>query len=328
MSARGNLMDRLVAADPWPDAERLSPQEQREADALLERVLTTSADDVAESRRAAPPRRVRRWAIATAGVFCLAVTAFAAVNLLDSDTPGPGVVERAVAATTRGGVVYHVLERASGRSTGIPDVGRQTFYFESWHTTGGRIHRKTFAANGPVRGRLLEEVAGRRLPGRRGGPLLRWDAHSNTISEAGFAVGSDGSGPPRLDPFGDPGTTLRTLERQGRLRVAGSERVIGRTAYRLVSGVVPGEDGEKHSVEFLVDSETYLPLAQRHRVWSGSERGITFVSRYVVYERLPLSAGSREQLDLDPHPGATCSENAGKLKGRRAAIGFPNPCAR
>ena len=122
------------------------------------------------------------------------------MNLLDSDAPGPDVVERAVAAVTREGVVYHVLERCHRADTGLPDAGRQTFYFESWHTTGGRVHRKTFAASGQRRGKLLEEFAGRRLPGRRGGPLLRWDAYSNTISEAGFAVGSDPNGPPSSTP--------------------------------------------------------------------------------------------------------------------------------
>jgi hypothetical protein len=327
MSPRGDLMERLAAADPRPDAERLSPEEQSEADALLARLLATPAEGHGVDHRLARPR-IRRWALAATGALCSAAAAFAAVNLLDSDTPGPDVVEKAVAAVTRGGVIYHVLERATGRSTGIPDVGQQTFYFESWHTTGGRVHRKTFAARGGHRGKLLEEFAGRRLPGRRGGPLLRWEVHSNTISEAGFAVGSDTSGPPRIDPFGDPGTALRTLEQQGRLRLAGTTRVGNRTAYRLVSGVVPGTaTGEKDSVEFLVDSQTYLPLVQRHRV-GGSERGITFVTRYLVYERTPLNARSRRQLDLDPHPGAKCSENAGKLKGRRAEIGFPNPCAR
>lgn len=327
MSPRGDLMERLAAADPRPDAERLSPEEQSEADALLARLLATPAEDE-RGRRSAGRPRPRRWALVATGALCSGAVAFAAVNLLDSDTPGPDVVEKAVAAVTRGGVVYHVLERTSGRGTGIPDVGRQTFYFENWHTTDGRLHRKTFAASGRHRGKLLEEFAGRRLPGRRGGPLLRWDEYSNTISAAGFAVGPNTGGAPRIDPFGDPGTALKALRQEGRLRLAGTTRVDGRSAYRLVSGVVPGATrGDEESVEFLVDAETYLPLVQRHRV-GGSERGITFFTRYIVYERTPLNARSRKQLHLDRHPGAKCSENAGRLKGRRAEIGFPNPCAR
>ena len=250
-------------------------------------------------------------------MLCTAAAAFAAVNLLDSDSQGPGVVEKAVAAVTGDGVVYHVLQRGSG------------FYLESWHTTGGRTHRKTFAAEEGRRAKLLEDSAGRRLPGRRGGPLLRWDARSNTIYGGGFAVGSGAAGAPQINPFGDPGATLMALEREGRLRVDGTAQVGNRIAYRLVSGVVPGPTkGEHQSVVFLVDSETYLPLAQRYSVRSGSAKPSTYRFRYLVYERLPLDPRTRAQLDLDPHPGARCSPGATDLKGRRAAIGFPNPCAR
>lgn len=327
MSPRGDLMERLAAADPLRDAERLGPDDQREADALLARLLATPAEHPGERR---PERsRPRRVALAAAAVLFTAAAAFAAVNLLDSDSSGPGVVEKAVAAVTRDGVVYHVLQRGSGSSSGVPDQGRQSFYFESWHTTGGRTHRKIFAAEEGRRAKLLEDSAGRRLPGRRGGPLLRWDVGSNTIYGGGFAVGPGATGAPRIDPFGDPGATLRALERDGRLRVAGTAQVGDRIAYRLVSGVVPGPtEGERESVVFLVDSETYLPLAQRYSVRSGSAKPSTYRFRYLVYERLPLDSRTRARLDLDPHPGAKCSPGATDLKGRRAAIGFPNPCAR
>ena len=326
MNRRGDLMERLAAADPLPDAERLNPEDQREADALLASLLAGPTEDHAAEPR---PWRPRRFAVAAAGALCAAAAAFAAINLLDSDTPGPGVIEKAVAAVTGEGAVYHVLQRGSGSSTGIPEQRRQSFYFESWHTPDGRTHRKTFEAEPGRRVRLLEDWAGRRLPGRRGGPLLRWDARSNTIYAGGFAVGSGTKGAPRIDPFGDPGATLRALEREGRLRVDGTVQVGDRVAYRLVSGVVPGPtDGEEESVEFLVDSETYLPLAQRYWVRFGSAKPSTYRFRYLVYERLPLNSRTRAQLDLDPHPGAKCSPGTANLKGRRAAIGFPNPCAR
>ena len=142
-------------------------------------------------------------------------------------------------------------------------------------------------------------------------------------------MGSGAAGAPQINPFGDPGATLMALEREGRLRVDGTAQVGDRIAYRLVSGVVPGPTkGEHQSVVFLVDSETYLPLAQRYSVRSGSAKPSTYRFRYLVYERLPLDPRTRAQLDLDPHPGAKCSPGATDLKGRRAAIGFPNPCAR
>lgn len=56
-------------------------------------------------------------------------------------------------------------------------------------------------------------------------------------------------------------------------------------------------------------------------------RGFDISIRYLVYERLPLNARTREELDLDPHPGAKCSPMFnGKRKAER--VGFPNPCAR
>ena len=327
MRPRGDLMERLAAADPLPDADRLTVEDQREADALLARLLATPAEEHAGERAPGRARGVR-IAVATAGVFCAAAAAFVAANLLDSDTRGPGVVEKAVAAVTSKHAVYHVLERTEVSPTGIPDAAPRTVYFEYWHTTGGRYHGKTFAARGRGRGRLLSDMAGRRLPGRRGGPALLWISASNKIVAMGFAQRDDTKGAPTLDRFADPGTRLRALEEQGRLRLAGSTRFANRRGYRLVSGTVPGptKAGEE-SVEFLVDSETYLPLAERRSIRLESGAKIRFRIRYLVYERLPLDARSRQQLDLDPHPGATCVRGAGDVKGKRAP-GFPNPCAR
>lgn len=140
---------------------------------------------------------------------------------------------------------------------------------------------------------------------------------------------------PTLDPFADPGAQLSRLQEQDRLRVAGSTRVGDRRAYRLVSGPVPHprlRDGEER-VEFLVDADTYLPLALRYSSCSRSTdpehpiSEIVVVSRFLVYERLPLNEKNRESLDLDPHPGAKCSRFAGELRAERG-VGFPNPCPR
>jgi hypothetical protein len=208
-------------------------------------------------------------------------------------------------------VVYHILERSKFSATGIPDAGRRTYYSEYWHTTGGRYHGKMFAARGERRGRLLSDMAGRRLPGRRGGPALLWNARSNTIVAMGFAHRDASKAPLASIASPTPAPRLRALEEQGRLRLAGS------TSFA----------GDEESVEFLVDSETYLPLAERRWVGLRSGAQIRFFNRYLVYERLPLNASSREQLDLDPHPDARCARGTGDVKGRRAP-GFPNPCAR
>jgi hypothetical protein len=260
-----------------------------------------------------------------------AAAVLVAASLLDSDSPGVGVVERAVAAVTRDDVIYHFVERSHVRASFEPDRVR-THYIESWHTSDGRIHRRTFAARGDARGRLLEDFAGRSIPGRRVNPLLRWDAFSNTISEGGFGPGRRDVGAPSLDFVGDHGAQLRELQSQGRLRVAGTTRVGNKPAYRLVSGPVRDPElGGEERVEFLVDTDTYLPLALRFSARYRSSdpehptTRIVIVSRYLVYERLPLNASNRALLHLDPHPGAKCSRYAGELRGERG-VGFPNPC--
>jgi hypothetical protein len=313
-----DALKRLAAADPLSGGERLTPDEEREAEALLARLL---AEPVSAEERRGPSLRPRRLALAATAVACVAAAAFVASNLVDSDSPAPGVVERAVAALTREDSVYHVLERTRA-TTNIPE-GERAVYFESWYTTDGRIHRKTFASSGEGRGRLVGEEAGRRRPGRRGGRLLRYFPGQNTITEGGFATGS--SPAPGIDPFGDPGAQLRALQEQGRLRAAGATEVDGRPAYRLVSGPVmrPDAPPQEERVEFLVDVDTYLPLAQRYSIGTDTEREMGFSTRYLVYERLPLNAETSGLLALDPHPGAECSPHA----GREVELGFPNPCA-
>jgi hypothetical protein len=322
MRPRGDVMERLAAADPRHDAERLRPREQVEADALLGRLLATPVQPAEQRPRA------RRCAPVATGALCSVAAAFAAVNLLDSDAPGPDVVARAVAAVSQGGAVYHVLERSRAGPLGGEGFERMTFYNEYWNTSGGRMHLKTFAPEGGHRGKLLSEVAGKRRPGRNGGPVLMWDSRSNTIVPAGLGFRPFIRGTPVIDRFSDPGTQLRTLEQQGRLRLAGTTRVGDREAYRLVSGRVPGKvKGAYARVEFLVDSETYLPLAQHQTVRHPSGHGWDSFTRYLVYERLPLNATTRQELDLDPHPGAKCSPS---FEGTRRPdpVGFPNPCAR
>jgi hypothetical protein len=324
MGRHRDLMERLAAADPLRDGEQLTAEEERKAEALLARLLATPAAPATEERH---PRRLRprRLALAAAGVACSAAAAFAAINLVDSDGPGPGVIEKAVAAVTRGDVVYHVLERTRVTASNTPG-GEQTVYSESWTTTDGRVHRKMFGASGGRRGSLLEEFAGRRRQGRASGPALRYDPRQNTITESGFGRAPDADAVPDIDPFGDPGAQLRALQEQGRLRLAGTTRVGGRRAHRLVSDSTTHWRGFAFErVEYLVDSETYLPLSQRVSARVDSEQTHNLFTRFLTYERLPLNAHSRGQLALDPHPGAECSPSAGDLDGDRE-LGFPNPC--
>jgi hypothetical protein len=323
MTKRDDLMERLAAADPLREAERLTPEEEREAEALLARLVATPSDPATEQRRAAP-RRLRRLALAGAGLACAGLAALAAIDVLDSDAPGPGVVDKAIAAVTRDDVVYHVLDRRRMSGSAVPPRSKgESIMTESWHTTDGRRHEKYFEDRDGRKGKLLGEFAGRRRPGKTSGPALRYDAFQNLIHESGF--GTTGSRSPRIDPYSDPAGRLRELQKDGRLRVVGTEEVSGRTAYRLVSGVTRGFQGSFVRVEFLVKSKTYLPLAQRYSERLKSGKSFELSIRYLIYEQLPLNARTRGLLALDRHPGAKCSPGAGEMRGKRS-VGFPNPC--
>jgi hypothetical protein len=328
MSPHRELMERLAAADPLPQADRLTPDEQREADELLERLVATP---VAPERRARPAgrRSLRRWALAGVATTCAALVAFAAAGLLDSDAPGPDVLELAVAAVSDDDAVYHVVERVRLSAPESIPRGNRRVYIESWHTTDGRLHRRSYlAARDGSRGRLFGDFAGRRTPGRRGGPVLTWSAHDKTINMMRFGTSPNYRGAPALDPYADPGAALRAFEDQGRLRLAGTTDVDGARAYRLVSGDVKSSlRGVTERVVFLVDADSYLPLATHfaQRLRNGDRLDI--FTRYLVYERLPLNARTRAKLDLDPHPGAKCAPHADRVFGR-GSLGFPNPCAR
>ena len=313
MRRHDELMERLAAADPVRDPEELTPEDQREADAMLARLLATPVEP------AATPRRARRRVLAVAGAACAVLAGFAAVDLLNSDTPGPSVVDRAVAAVTRGGV-YHVVELMTFHAEGTPEAA-QSLVFESWRTPDGRLHRKTFRVRDGQQGPLVEDFAGRKRAGRESGAALQWDPSSNTIGESGFAGGDL----PFLGPFEDPGSRLRTLRKQGRLRAAGTTTVDGKRAYRLVSGTFAA-DKDQVEVEIAVDTQTYLPLSQHVSVETSAGQKLESSTRYRTYERLATNDESRGRLALDPHPGAKCSPAAHELTKQRD-LGFPNPCA-
>jgi hypothetical protein len=314
-----DLMERLAAADPMPDAERLSPEEQREADAMLERLLATPVEKT--SRR--PRRRWMQLGAATAGA---AAAVFVALSLFDSDGGrAPHIVARAAAALTSEDAVYHVV--GDVRLTAPDSLGGDArLHFESWNTVGGRVHRKAWRVINGRRSKRYDDFAGRRRPGRQGGPAVRYDPLSNQIVPSGFGVSPGGGGAPALDPF-DPGTSLRELEAQGRLKHRGSARVGGRRGYRLVSAPASGGNGAVEHSEFVVDTETYLPLSARYtrRERDGSTARV--YERFTTYERLPLNDETEGYLDLDPHPGARCAIGPTDLTGKRD-VGFPLPCRR
>ena len=212
--------------------------------------------------------------------------------------------------------MYHVVQIKRGIGN-VGDAEFPPFRVESWHASDGRMHEKVSEPGG----RPLEEVAGTRPRDGSPGPLIRYDPSRNTAYGAGIARDRSGPRLPALDPAGDPGATLSQLEEEGLLRVDGQVDFKGRRADRLVSEPIERSPGEEERFEYLVDSETHLPLQQRYENRRGSETH-GFVSEYLVYERLPLDARSEAELDLDRHRGMRCADGADELRD----LGFPNPC--
>jgi hypothetical protein len=127
-----------------------------------------------------------------------------------------------------------------------------------------------------------------------------------------------------LDPSGDPGATLRALEARGALRVERETKVGDRRGYRLVADPIEAGGGT-HRFEYVVDSETYLPLTLRYSMTRG-EQVFGYDIEFLTYERLALDAKSEASLDLDPHPDAKCAANADDAG--EEDLGFANPCKR
>ena len=314
-----DLMGRLAASDPVRDAGRLSPDDERQADALLARLLVTPAEPVAGRRR-------RRWPRLAVATGLAAVAVFAALSLLDSDKgPTRNVVARAVAALTQPDAVYRAVFIGRIRTTEFTPP-RNSQYAETWHTTAGRLHWRTYLEKDGRRGSLQADFAGQRRPGRLGGPALMYSARTNEISQSGFGRAPNSKSAPGVDPF-DPGRSLKELQAEGRLKVAGEVEIDGRRAYRLVSDAVRNGGGSVEHSEITVDAETYLPREQRLFVRAPNGDTTRIVWTYLVYERLPLSRKTSALLDFDPPAGAKCGPGTEKLE-RKGSLGFPNPCAR
>jgi hypothetical protein len=296
---RRDLMERLAAADPLRDGEQLDADAQREAEALLARIVATPPEPIAKPR-------LRRWIVPAVAAACAA--AVAAVVFVGSDVD-QAVAARSAAALSRDDSVYHIVERRT--VTGIQGPTTVPVFIESWYASDGRFHEKFFEDDGGRRGRLLEEAAG-----KRPGWVLRWHGEQNELFAGGIGGGQGEL--PVIDPAGDPGATLRALEARGALKLEGSTR----DGYRLVSDPVSADDGE-YRFEYEVDRETYLPREQRWSLTRGSET-IGIVKEFRLYERLPLDAAGGAQLDLDPHPDASCSAEANQPS--RSDLGFVNPC--
>ena len=318
-------MERLAAADPLPGAEQLTLR----GAARGRRAPCQPARHARARRERHPARRPRprRWALAAVATAGVALAAFAAVNLLDSDAPGPNVVELAVAAVSADDAVYHTVERKRARAPEFGPDGDQTIYYESWRTTDGRQHQKWYAAGADARGKLVSEFAGppdTRPQGRARnahlGQPLEHD-HSPTGSEArGVRAArriSTRSGIPARGCAHSRhrgGCGSRAAARSTAGAPTASSRATSRAAGALRSG-----SSTWSTPRPTCRSPLSSPPPQPRATGSGAPHPLPRL-RAASARR----AATRTLLDLDPHPDAKCARGADEIMGQGNAR-LPQP---
>jgi hypothetical protein len=315
------LMERVTRANPVPSGEATTPDERREAELLLERLVAEPLTKPRQPRRPRPRRRPRRLALAGALLAALGAAGLAAVDLIDPREGRDGILDLAVAAVSEEDVIYAVTERFSV-NTRKQEPGaktrRETRFRRYWLWRGGRRSRFLDYRAQPdgTRGRLVGEAVS------DGSRLRWWIPRSDSIHVFDMSRGQGTEHPslpdgeyPGFDPFSDPGRQLRGHVEDGSLRVAGRTTSRGRDAYRLVSGRLshPSPGTIWTEVTYLVDAKTFLPLAIRDRtlldfdpsVPGEAARARAYVRiDYLRYERLPVTDANKALLEMSPHPGA------------------------
>jgi hypothetical protein len=245
MTPDHELMERLAQADP---ARGGDAPHRDEMDALLARITATPTGEGYVRRS-----RVPRLLAAGAATALAGLALFLALDLFDSGTPGPDVVQKALAAVSSKNAIYHLVVFEDQSSTpedpAIRDPNlrwRGRSFSESWFGPGYRLHTTMFRYDHGRRGRATSEVAGRSgiCRGRRCrmvGNGLVYDRRRNVARPIGIGPVADtgpiGPASVTVNPFTDPSTRLRQALERHLLRVAGTTEVGGRKAYRLVSKV-------------------------------------------------------------------------------------------
>ncbi len=346
MTPDHELMERLAHADPARGAD---VPDQGEVEALLASILVSPTDEAVARRRRFPRLLALGAATAIAGLaLFVALDLFDSGNP-GPDVVQKALAAVSAENAIYHVVVFEEQSRTP-EDPAIRDPDnrwRERLYSESWFGPGYRLHTKMFRYDHGRRGRQTTEVAGRsgicraRIC-RTNGKGIEYNRRRNVAQPVGIgpmaAGGPIGPASVTLNPFADPSARLRqALEHHG-LRVTGTTEVGGRKAYRLVSKSSRQGPATFHTVahiEYLVDAETYLPLEEwlianwrltkrdvkdakrpgplREALKRGRTRVTTvFASRYLAYERLPLTDANRAKLRIHPRPGAMLLRPNGK----------------
>lgn len=293
MTRSTDVLDRVAAANPVPTGTTRSPDEDRDADALLKRLLATAATD-------APARHSRQWtrslvlAVAAAAVI-IAVTV---ANALDR---GPNVVERAYAAVSKP-ALYHVVRSTTidaPRWLKLGDaVPARDLVMESWYSLDPPAYHEVYykVRNGHRRVHL--EWAG----GPNGTTVADSGAHKDFKWMEGQSVNAE-----RFDPTAQ----FKAAYREGNVHEQGTVTADGRRAHRLVieHARPPVNDPaftvrSSHTIA-LFDAQTMHPIEfiDESDVESNGRRATVIMrTHYATFETLPRTPENLAKLQIPKQP--------------------------
>jgi hypothetical protein len=239
---------------------------------------------------------------------------------------GPSVVERASAAlAVTEGTILHVT--VVGRQNN-GDGSESTWRDESWQSTSKPYERRQLEqiGNDPATetssvgdAEALYDakkdtvyVRDEAAPVQPSGKVLRWYDGAGKVHRV---VANRGRPAPPTETENDPieepfRREVLELLRSGDARELGRVTVAGRDAIRIV--------GQGGSATYFVDPSTYNPIEFRTRGTGGSTS-----LRFVVYETLPLTASTRDLLNVRAqHPDARVNHDPAAFQAAQSRL-FP-----
>jgi hypothetical protein len=220
---------------------------------------------------AARGHRRRRYG-RTPLLFSAAAALVAATLIALAHGGSPDLAARAYAATTGHGIVHWRID-ITGYSKGRVGTRQRV---EGW-SYGGVVHT---VHSDVVHGKLRTTIESR-TDGRR---VMLW----STATSAWSSSAAPKRPKQQPIPTGDPFVEFRRAYRAGTLRELGGGRF-----------EVPFKHAPRGAVVYSVDPATGRPL--RLTIATGTQSKT--VLRVAVYQRLPVTATNRQQLNVLDHPG-------------------------
>lgn len=238
-------------------------------------------DEAKQQRRRLLPGR---WAVPALAAAALAVIILGAVGIAPDASP-TGLADRAFAAVSPKGEIVHTVQDITIHENGDLQLHQRS---EQWWDG----ERKRSVTGKVTNGQIV--------------PLTEMVVDGDIATT--YLVTSDQlrretrnflGGQPQDDPI----AVFRELHRQGKVKSAGTATFEGRDVQRLIR-----REGDGQLRTWLVDPETFQPLAYRMIVGDADRPAFAYTVRYLTYERLERTPQNEARLEMSPHPGAQVTD--------------------